>query len=76
MRDNLHTAIIASTLRNLFRGKNAPQVGLEDFIVTSMRQSARKKHAKSVGGLMALAKPKKSKKDLKKAKRKAKVKGK
>lgn len=44
-RDNLHAAIIASTLANIHRGKNKPASRMTDFLLeTHSQRKARQTH--------------------------------
>ena len=65
-RDNMHAAIIAATMRNMFRAAGATAIDWKDFLFVHESEHRENALAKAMNHLMAIAVPKRqAKKDAK-----------
>lgn len=58
-RDNVHAALIASTIRNVFRKKGTRAVDWNDFMLVNKAEHKRGKLASFVGWMRSMARKKK-----------------
>lgn len=58
-RDNIHAAIIASTMRNIFRKKGSRPVDWQTFMLVDKAEHKRSNLASFVSWMRAMAKPRK-----------------
>ncbi len=57
-RDNMHAAIVAATLRNVFRSQNAKAVDWKDFMFVQESEHRKSALGDAVNTLIAMAVPK------------------
>jgi len=55
IRDNMHAGVIASTIANRMRGRNAKATTMQDFMLVTPEQDAEQKQSKILGLFQALA---------------------
>lgn len=58
MRDNIHAGLIASTIANANRKKNAKPFSYQDFLIIDREEQAARQTAQTMAWLKALAKRK------------------